>query len=157
MLHPLRLADGAAMTAQIWDTATACPPHTIERALASIDDLLYVHKRPDDARRIMQAVADELREAHRWRVDNMATADAAEDAYQTELARSADSAAAVETVRACRRAFGDHWPRALPATAWHARRLVHLDVIEADASGDRARLAAALDRHYSPERVGVTL
>jgi predicted secreted protein len=148
MLHALRLADGAVMNT--WDMATAYTAPEIERALASIDDLLYVHKRPDDPRRILQAVADELRDARRWRADNMATADAAADAYRADLARTAEAAGAVDTVRACLGAFGDHWRRALPATAWHARRFVHLDILA--AAGDREHMAAALERHYGPER-----
>jgi len=141
------------MIASTWDTATACPPHAIERALASIDDLLRVHKRPDDPRRILQAVADELREARRWRVDNMAGADEAIQRHEAELQSTAEAAEALEAARACIRFYGASWRHALPATAWRSRRLVHLDIIEAES--DPAALAGALERHYGPERAQV--
>jgi hypothetical protein len=156
-------------------TATACRPRAIEQAIGSIDDLLSVHRRPDDLRLIFGAIRSDLREALTWRAENFAAADAAREQFDRELQHTAAAAEAVATVRDLRAAFGDEWATlilkptygdelnedlaadGLPEWAWpdlcqtaeRLRRLVYLDIIAAE--NDPVALAAALDRHY-PER-----
>ncbi len=152
-------AVGASMAGPMMtvaDAATACPAGSIAATIDFVDELLRVELRtsrrglPGDVRAIFEAVADELTGARRWRLANMAGADAVIEAHALELIHTGEAAEAVEIVRACRSFYGSTWLRNLPATAWRCRRFVHLDVLAAEA--DPVALAEVLARHY-PERV----
>jgi hypothetical protein len=138
------------------DAATACPASSIAAAIDFVDELLRVELRtsrrglPGDVRAVFEALTVELTGARRWRLANLASADAAIEAHAIELAHADEAAGAAETIRSCRSLYGATWRHDLPATAWRCRRFVHLDILAAEH--DPAALKVALDRHY-PERV----
>jgi hypothetical protein len=133
------------MSGAAWDTAASHTAPEILRAIGPVDDLLGAI-RTGPSHEILRAVRAELTAALEWRRDIMARADATRAAWDRGLDHVAESAEAVATVRACRDAFGPGWRHVLPATAWRARRFVHLDILAAE--NDPAALAAALERHY---------
>ncbi len=132
--------------------ATACPAASIQAALIAFDDSLGVCLASSrtgiasDVTSILGAVRFELAEALVWRQTNMTGADAAAVAWDHELDRVANAAAAVEQARVLRTLHGDAWKRRLPETARRLGSLIWLDVI--DNEDDPVALAKALDRHY---------
>lgn len=136
--------------------ATACPASSIAAALSAFDDVLQPYLRtnrrglPSDVAMIFEAVASELRQAHRWRLANLAGADAAIEAHVRDLAHAGEAAEAVEIVRSCLRSCGRRWQLDLPETAARLSRFVWFDVLAAEH--DPVALAAVLARRY-PERL----
>jgi hypothetical protein len=140
------------MRGEVFETATRYPAERIEQARDSIcADLLAILQsdRYPWTRQIVAAVDRELSESAAWRRANMPAEDA--DIAARELARlhAADVAYALDLARTARDAFGPEWVHTVPLTAWKARGLVHLSII--DSEHDPVALAAALDRVYGPE------
>lgn len=144
--RPSEDTPGGYPRSMLTHVATACPARSIGQAIGPIDDLLVIHRRPDDVRRIWQAVRADLADALDWRRGHMAVADAAAEAHDRELDHALYAAEAVEIARSCRDFYGRRWRLSLPGTARRCGQVIHLDIL--DAEGDPIRLAAALDRHY---------
>ncbi len=126
--------------------STSYHQRAYRQVLASLDDLLYVHKRPDSYRAILEAVRSDLETELADRLANHAAEDAAADRRLADDEAASETAYAIELVRSAIRDLGPGWRHAVPLTAWKCRAYVHLSILEAE--NDPARLNAALDRIY---------
>jgi hypothetical protein len=146
-----RKAPAGGLQGITWDVATSLPAERIEQARDLIADYLAILHRPSPCREIIAAVVGELDAARRWRIDNMAAEDEAIRLREVAQTHAEDVANAVETVGVLARYAGRRWRLSFPDTARRLASLVWLDILTADALGDREALARALNRHY-PER-----
>lgn len=135
----------------LFDVATAHPAERIQQAHALLGDYLLILRRPSPLREIVAAVVNDLDAAQRYRLEHFAAEDAAIAAREAELAHAEDVVDALETVRVLAGYAGRRWALSFPETRRRLAPVVHLDIVTAAAIGDRAALAASLERRYGPE------